>query len=174
MNLPTPISLYTPPSVVHLNSESKFNQIHGVNELVIVMALAEDNLPQSVTVPTGSIAASAVTTPLEDLPPTIPLISIWDDKEHIIRLDVDGAKTWLCKGCNQPPTSHWNAAKALAHVSNIYGASRHVLVCKVIIPPAYLAWYQNLSYRKIQRKNKNGQQNRTLRMTSPQTVSRSQ
>ena len=109
MNLPTPTSLYTPPSVVHLNSESKFNQIHGVNELVIVMALAEDNLPQSVTVPTGSIAASAVTNPLEDLPPTIPLISIWDDKEHIVRLDVDGAKTWLCKGCNQPPTSHWNA-----------------------------------------------------------------
>ena len=77
---------------------SEFNQIHGVNELLIIIALIEDNLahpvlvptrsiaeatveditnlPESVPVPTGFIEASVVTNPLEVLPRTTPLMSI--------------------------------------------------------------------------------------------------
>ena len=76
-------------------SLSELNGIPPVNEPVIVVALTEHlsndtSLPQSVAVPAGSasVAASAVTNPiedpatnpLEDPPPSQPLMSFWDDK----------------------------------------------------------------------------------------------
>ena len=52
----------------------------------------------------------------------------------------------------QPPTSHWKAAKALARVSKLYGATKHVSICKAIISHGCLSWYQELAVRKTQQK----------------------
>ena len=78
---------------------------------MIVMALIEDlsndTAPHSVAVPVGSesVAISAVTNPtedparntLQDPPPSERLMSIWDDKEHIVKINIDGVKSWKCK-----------------------------------------------------------------------------
>ena len=109
-----------------------------------------------------SIAASAIAdpiekparNPLEDPPPSQPLMSIWDNKEHIVKIEISGVKSWKCNWCNRPPTAHWNAAKALAHVSKLYTTAKHVSVCKAIIPPGYLSWYHNLAVQKAKQRSR--------------------
>ena len=93
-------------------SQSELNKISLVNEPVILMALTEDlsndkSLPQSVSVSVRFeyVAASAVknpiedpaTNPLEGPPPSQPLMSIWDNKQHIVKIEIGGVKLWKCK-----------------------------------------------------------------------------
>ena len=101
-----------------ITSLSELNGIPPVNEPVIVMVLTEDlsndtSIPQSVAMALGSesVAASAITNPieeparnpLEDPPPSRPLMSIWDDKEHILKIEISGFKSWKCNWYNFPP-----------------------------------------------------------------------
>ena len=64
----------------------------------------------------------------------------WWDKDMVIQM------------IQLHPFSHWNAAKALAHVSKVYGANEHVSVCKAIILHGCLLWYRNSVPWKIQQK----------------------
>ena len=85
-----------------------------------------------------------------------PLMAIWDDEEHIVKSIVDGIPIWKCKWCGKEH-KHWNAVKALAYVSKIFGSGTHVLLCKGHIPPEYLAWYRQLTKSKTDKKKANKQ-----------------
>ena len=73
---------------------------------------------------------------------------------HIVKIEIGGVKLWECKWCNHQPTSHWNAAKALARVSKLYITMNHISVCKAIILPGYLSWYYKLTVWRSQQKRK--------------------
>ena len=66
-------------------------------------------------------------------------MSIWDDKEHIIKIEISGVKSWKCNWCNRPPTAITLSVRDLVNLLLTTSSKQvPVLLVSVVLSLGYL------------------------------------